>query len=179
VVLSTQPDPMDFLPSPEEGARVYAMDRAHVFHSWSAQENVSPMPIAAARGSYVWDYNGKRYLDFSSQLVNTNIGHQHPKVVAAIKAQAERMCTIAPSYANDVRSEAARMICQLAPEGLNKVFFTNAGTEAVEHATRMARLHTGRPKLLSAYRSYHGATTTSINLTGDRGVGRTIRDRPG
>ncbi|MGO8874607.1 MAG: aspartate aminotransferase family protein [Acidimicrobiales bacterium] len=151
----------------EEGARVYAADRAHVFHSWSAQELIKPMVIAGAEGSYVWDYDGNRYLDFSCQLVNTNIGHQHPKVVAAIKAQADRLCTVAPQHANDVRSEAARLICERAPEQMNKVFFTNAGAEAVEHATRMARLHTGRIKLLSAYRSYHGATTTAINLTGD------------
>ena len=151
----------------EEGARVYAADRAHVFHSWSAQALIKPMVIAGAEGSYVWDYDGKKYLDFSCQLVNTNIGHQHPKVVAAIKAQADRLCTVAPQHANDVRSEAARLITELAPDGLNKVFFTNAGAEAIEHATRMARLHTGRIKLLSAYRSYHGATTTAINLTGD------------
>jgi taurine--2-oxoglutarate transaminase len=158
---------MTTLETSEEGARVYAADRAHVFHSWSAQELIKPMVIAGAEGSYVWDYDGKRYLDFSCQLVNTNIGHQHPKVVAAIKAQADKLCTVAPQHANDVRSEAARMICELAPDGFEKVFFTNGGTEAIEHATRMARLHTGRIKLLSAYRSYHGGTTTSINLTGD------------
>ena len=151
----------------EEGARVYAADRAHVFHSWSAQALIKPMVIAGAKGSYVWDYDGKRFLDFSSQLVNTNIGHQHPKVVAAIQEQAGRLCTIAPQHANDVRSEAARLICELVPGDLSKVFFTNAGAEAIEHATRMARLHTGRIKLLSAYRSYHGATTTAVNLTGD------------
>ena len=146
---------------------MYAADRAHVFHSWSAQELIKPMAIAGGEGSYVWDYDGKRYLDFSCQLVNTNIGHQHPRVVAAIKAQADRLCTVAPQHANDVRSEAARMICELAPSGFEKVFFTNGGTEAIEHATRMARLHTGRIKLLSTYRSYHGGTSTSINLTGD------------
>jgi taurine---2-oxoglutarate transaminase len=155
------------LDTTEEGARVYAADRAHVFHSWSAQELVTPMVIAGALGSYVWDYDGRRFLDFSCQLVNTNIGHQHPKVVAAIKEQADRLCTVAPQHANDVRSEAARLICELAPAGHNKVFFTNAGAEAIEHATRMARLHTGRIKLLSTYRSYHGGTTTAINLTGD------------
>jgi taurine--2-oxoglutarate transaminase len=153
--------------STEEGERVYAADRAHVFHSWSAQDLLNPMVIAGAEGSYVFDYDGKRYLDFSSQMVNTNIGHQHPKVVAAIKAQADRLCTISPQHANDVRSEAARLICELAPEGLNKVFFTNAGADAIEHAVRMARLHTGRIKLLSTYRSYHGGTTTAVNLTGD------------
>jgi taurine--2-oxoglutarate transaminase len=154
-------------PDPAEGARVYAADRAHVFHSWSAQALIKPMVIAGGEGSYVWDYDGNRYLDFSCQLVNTNIGHQHPKVVAAIQAQAAKLCTVAPQHANDVRSEAARLVCELAPAGFEKVFFTNGGTEAIEHATRMARLHTGRPKLLSTYRSYHGGTTTSINLTGD------------
>ncbi len=150
-----------------EGARVYAADRAHVFHSWAAQEVIKPMVIAGAEGSYFWDYDGHRFLDFSCQLVNTNIGHQHPKVVAAIKAQADRLCTVAPQHANDMRGETARLILERAPEGFAKVFFTNGGTEAIEHATRMARQHTGRIKLLSTYRSYHGGTTTSINLTGD------------
>jgi taurine--2-oxoglutarate transaminase len=125
------------------------------------------MVIARAEGSYVWDYDGRSYLDFSSQLVNTNLGHQHPKVLAGIRAQVDRLCTIAPHHANDMRGEAARLICELAPRGLEKVFFTNAGAEAVEHAVRMARLHTGRIKVLSAYRSYHGATSTAANLTGD------------
>src|SRR5271165_2731100 len=152
---------------PATGARVYADDRAYVFHSWLAQARHHPMVIAGASGSYVWDYDGNRYLDFSSQLVNTNIGHQHPKVVAAIQEQAGRLCTIAPQHANDRRGEAARLICELAPPLLDHVFFTNGGAEAVEHAVRMARLHTGRPKVCSTYRSYHGATTTAINLTGD------------
>jgi taurine---2-oxoglutarate transaminase len=148
-------------------ARTYELDRAHVFHSWSAQAAVKPMVITKAEGSYVWDGEGNRLLDFSCQLVNTNIGHQHPVVVAAIKAQADRICTIAPQHANDVRSEAARLIAELAPDGMEKVFFTNAGAEAVENAVRMARLHTGRIKVLSRYRSYHGGTQTAVNLTGD------------
>jgi taurine--2-oxoglutarate transaminase len=147
--------------------RTYDLDRAHVFHSWSAQAALRPMVVERAQGSYVWDGDGNRLLDFSSQLVNTNIGHQHPRVVAAIKEQADRLCTVAPQHANDQRSEAARLVAQIAPPGLDKVFFTNGGAEAVENAARMARLHTGRPKILSAYRSYHGGTTTAINLTGD------------
>ena len=147
--------------------RTYDLDRAHVFHSWSAQAALKPMVITSAQGSYVVDGDGHRLLDFSSQLVNTNIGHQHPKVVAAIRAQADRLCTIAPQYANDQRSEAARLITELTPDGLDKVFFTNAGAEAVENAVRMARLHTGRIKVLSTYRSYHGGTATAVNLTGD------------
>ncbi|GAB3962696.1 aminotransferase class III-fold pyridoxal phosphate-dependent enzyme [Streptomyces sparsus] len=142
-------------------------DRAHVFHSWSAQQLIDPLPVERAAGSYFWDYDGNRYLDFSSQLVNANIGHQHPKVVAAIQEQAGRMCTVAPGFAVDVRSEAARLIAARTPGDLDKIFFTNGGAEAVENAVRLARLHTGRPKLLSAYRSYHGATAAAINLTGD------------
>ena len=88
-------------------AEVVALDRAHVFHSWSAQAALTPMLIAGGEGSYVWDYEGTRYLDFSSQLVNTNIGHQHPKVIAAIQAQAAKLATVAPQHANDVRGEAA------------------------------------------------------------------------
>jgi taurine--2-oxoglutarate transaminase len=144
-----------------------AADRAHVFHSWSAQGLIDPLPVQGAEGSYFWDYDGNRYLDFSSQLVNTNIGHQHPKVVAAIQEQAARMCTLAPGFAVDVRAEAARLIAARTPGDLDKIFFTNGGAEAVENAVRMARLHTGRPKVMSAYRSYHGATAAAINLTGD------------
>ena len=150
-----------------EGRRAYELDRKHVFHSWSAQAQFTPMTIVASEGSYVWDGDGNRLLDFSSQLVNTNIGHQHPKVVAAIAAQAAKLCTVAPQYVNDARSEAARLIAERTPGDLDRVFFTNAGAEAVEHAVRMARLHTGRRKVLSRYRSYHGGTETAINLTGD------------
>ena len=148
-------------------AAAYANDRAHVFHSWSAQGALSPVVIAGAKGSRMWDASGNTWLDFASQLVNVNIGHQHPKLVKAIQAQAGRLCTIAPSFANDMRSEAARLIAELAPGDLDMVFFTNGGTEAVENAVRMARGHTGRLKVLSTYRSYHGATGTSIGLTGD------------
>ncbi len=129
---------------------------------------MTPLVLTDALGSFVWDADGNRYLDFSSQMVNTNIGHQHPAVVEAIREQASRLCTIAPQHANDRRGEAARRIVERSPFGEGaKVFFTNAGAEAVEHAVRMARLHTGRPKVLAAYRSYHGATGTAINLTGD------------
>jgi len=146
---------------------VRRLDRAHVFHSWSAQALIDPLPIARAEGSYFWDGDGKRYLDFSSQLVNVNIGHQHPAIIDAIREQAERLVTVAPGFANDVRAEAARLIAEVAPDGLEKVFFTNGGAEANENAVRMARLHTGRHKVLAAYRSYHGATAGAITLTGD------------
>ncbi|MGI8760870.1 MAG: aspartate aminotransferase family protein [Jatrophihabitantaceae bacterium] len=149
------------------GARVKADDRAHVFHSWSAQALIDPLPIASAQGSYFSDFDGNRYLDFASQLVNVNIGYQHPKLVAAIQEQAARLCTIQPSFANDARSDAARLIAEVAPGDLDRVFFTNGGAEATENALRMARLHTGRFKVLAAYRSYHGATAGAIAMTGD------------
>ncbi len=145
----------------------YGNDRAHVFHSWSAQALISPLAVAGAEGSWMWDYDGKRYLDFSSQLMNVNIGHQHPKLVAAIQEAAGRLCTIAPFHANADRSEAARLIVEVAPDNMAKVFFTNGGAEATENAIRMARLHTGRHKVFAAHRSYHGATAGSITLTGD------------
>jgi len=157
----------DVRPDPERGARVAADDRAHVFHSWSAQAKISPLPIAGASGSHFWDYEGNRYLDFSSQLVNVNIGYQHPRLVAAVQEAAARQTTIAPSFADESRSEAARMIAERAPGTLDKVFFTNGGAEATENAMRMARLHTGRHKILATYRSYHGATAGSITATGD------------
>jgi taurine--2-oxoglutarate transaminase len=152
---------------PAAARRAYELDRKHVFHSWSAQDLLDPMVISAALGSWVWDGNGKKYLDFSSQLVNTNIGHQHPGVVAAIAAQAAKLCTIAPSHVNEARSEAARLITERTPGELDKIFFTNGGADANEHAVRMARLHTGRTKVLSAYRSYHGGTQLAVNMTGD------------
>ncbi|MEU9617349.1 aspartate aminotransferase family protein, partial [Streptomyces sp. NPDC048209] len=149
------------------GQAVKATDRAHVFHSWSAQALIDPLAVAGAEGSYFWDHDGNRYLDFSSQLVNTNIGHQHPKVVAAIQEQAAKLCTIAPGFAVEPRSEAARLIAERTPGDLDKIFFTNGGAEANENAIRLARLHTGRQKVLSTYRSYHGATANAIALTGD------------
>jgi len=144
-----------------------AADRAHVFHSWSAQAHIAPMPIAGGAGAWFWDHDGNRFLDFASQLVNLNLGHQHPRLVQAIKDQADQLCMVAPVFANDTRSAAAAAIAAHAPGTLNKVFFTNGGAEAIENAVRMARLHTGRHKVLAAYRSYHGATATAIALTGE------------
>jgi taurine--2-oxoglutarate transaminase len=148
-------------------ADVVALDRANVFHSWSAQKSLNPMAIAGGSGSTVWDHDGNTYLDFSSQLVNTNIGHQHPKVVAAIAQQATSLATVAPGAANHVRATAAAEILSHAPANMEKVFFTNGGADANENAIRMARLHTGRDKVISRYRSYHGNTGAAIVATGD------------
>lgn len=151
----------------EANARVRADDRGHVFHSWSAQALIDPHPVAGGEGASFWDYEGNTFLDFSSQLVNLNLGHQHRDLVAAIQEQAGRLATIQPSMANDVRGELARRISEIAPDGFSKVFFTNGGADANENAVRMARLVTGKRKVLSAYRSYHGNTSTAITLTGD------------
>jgi taurine--2-oxoglutarate transaminase len=145
----------------------YDLDREYVFHSWSAQAALNPIVIESAQGCYVVDGDGNRLLDLSSQLVNTNIGHQHPKVVAAIKEQADVLCTVAPQHANAARGRAAELIIDRAPANMRKVFFTNGGAEAVEYAIRMAKLHTGRNKVLSTYRSYHGGTHAAVNVTGD------------
>jgi taurine--2-oxoglutarate transaminase len=123
--------------------------------------------VKSADGVYVTGEDDVTYLDFSSQLVNTNIGHQHPSVVRAIQEQAATLATIAPQHGYESRYRCAELILDHSFRGAAKVFFTNGGTEAVEHAVRMARLHTGQAKILAAYRSYHGATSTSINLTGD------------
>ena len=154
-------------PNPADGKRAYDLDRAHVFHSWSAQGALNPMAIAGGKGSEVWDFDGNTFLDFSSQLVNTNLGHQHPAVIAAIKAQADVLTTVAPAQANLARGEAAKRIISKADAHFGKVFFTNGGADAIENAIRMARLTTGRDKVLSTYRSYHGNTGAAIVATGD------------
>jgi taurine--2-oxoglutarate transaminase len=150
-----------------DAERAYALDRQHVFHSWSAQAKLDPLVVTKAQGSHIWDADGNRLLDFSSQLVYTNLGHQHPRVIEAIQEQAASLCTISPAIANGTRSEAARLISSHTPGDLDRVFFTNGGADANEHAIRMARLHTGKHKVLSAYRSYHGGSQLAINVTGD------------
>jgi len=147
--------------------RTVELDRAFVFHSWSAQAALQPLVLSGGLGSRVWDNSGRTYLDFSSQLVNVNIGHQHPAVTQAIIEQLGTLATVAPATANLARGEAAKRIVERAPAQFNKVFFTNGGADAVENAIRMARLHTGRDKVLSAYRSYHGNTGAAVVATGD------------
>jgi taurine--2-oxoglutarate transaminase len=150
-----------------EGKRIVAEDRDYIIHSWSVQSALAPLAVAGAEGRHFWDYDGKRYLDFASQLVNVSIGHQHPKLVAAIKEQADRLCTIGPPMANDKRSELARLIAEVMPGDLRYTFFTNGGAEANENAIKLARWVTGRHKVIARYRSYHGATGGAITLTGD------------
>lgn len=152
---------------PTRGKEVADLDRSYVFHSWSAQAQISPLPVAGGEGSYFWDFDGNKYLDFSSQLVFTNIGHQHPKVISAIQEQAALYTTVAPQHANEARGRAAQRITERAGAHHNKVFFTNGGADGIENAIRLVRLHTNRHKVLSFYRSYHGNTGAAITSTGD------------
>ena len=150
-----------------DAERIQELDRKHVLHSWSVQNQISPLPVAGAEGRYFWDYNGNRYLDFASQLVNVNLGHQHPKVVAAIVEQAQKLTTIGPPMAHETRSELARLIAEVTPGDLTMSFFTNGGAEANENAIKLARWYTGRHKIVARYRSYHGATAGAVSATGD------------
>lgn len=144
-----------------------AADHAYVFHSWSAQNALSSFSIDRAEGCYLWDDDGRQYLDFSSQLIYANIGYAHPRVVAAIQEQAAKLATISPGTVNRQRTEAARLILSHLPDSFGKVFFTNAGADANENAIRLARLATGRTKVISHYRSYHGNTGAAICASGD------------
>jgi taurine---2-oxoglutarate transaminase len=152
---------------PKTGERIVADAKEFVLYSWSVQDAISPIAVAGADGRYFWDYEGKRYLDFASQLVNVSIGHQHPRVVEAIKEQAERLCTIGPPMASESRSALGRLLSEVTPGDLSMSFFTNGGAEANENAIKLARWYTGRHKVIARYRSYHGATAGAITLTGD------------
>jgi taurine---2-oxoglutarate transaminase len=152
---------------PKTGERIAADAKEFVLYSWSVQDQIAPIAVAGADGRYFWDYDGKRYLDFASQLVNLSIGHQHPRVVEAVREQAERLCTIGPPMASESRSTLGRLLAEVTPGDLSMSFFTNGGAEANENAIKLARWYTGRHKIIARYRSYHGATAGAITLTGD------------
>lgn len=139
----------------------------HTMFSWAASGKVEPLPIARAEGVYMYTPEGKRILDFNSQLMCVNIGHSHPKLVAAIKQAAEGLLYVYPGAATEPRARLAQRLAQLCPGDIDTFFFTLGGAEANENAIKAARLYTGRPKLLSSYRSYHGATNACMQLTGD------------
>src|SRR5215467_12280480 len=149
------------------GQQIVEDAKRYVLYSWSVQDAIAPIAVAGADGRYFWDYDGKRYLDFASQLVNVSIGYGHPKVVAAIKEQAESLATIGPPMATESRSRLGRLIAEVTPGDLTMSFFTNGGAEANENAIKLARWYTGRHKIIARYRSYHGATGGAITLTGD------------
>src|SRR5690242_11342821 len=150
-----------------DAKRIQELDQRYVLHSWSVQNKISPLAVAGGEGRYFWDLEGNRYLDFASQLVNVSIGYQHPKVVAAIKEQADKLTTIGPPMAHETRSELARLLAEVTPGDLTMSFFTIGGAEANENAIKLARWYTGRHKIVTRYRSYHGATAGAITLTGD------------
>ncbi len=143
------------------------LERQHVLRSWAVQNKNTYEEIVGAEGCWFWNKEGKRYLDFSSQLININIGHQHPKIIAAIKEQADKLCYIAPFYASEPRAKLAELIARYTPGDLSKVLFTLGGAESNDNALKIARQYTGRFKVLARYRSYHGATYGAISLTGD------------
>ncbi|NRB02928.1 MAG: aminotransferase class III-fold pyridoxal phosphate-dependent enzyme [Rhodobacteraceae bacterium] len=154
------------------------MHADHYLQSWSKQGG-RPKVITGAEGSWFWDSDGKRYLDFQSQLVNANLGHQHPKIVQAIKDQADRLCYIGPAMGNDKRSELAALMNEVTPANISSTFFTTGGAAANETAIRIARHKTGRSKIIARYRSYHGSTGGTLSLTGDPRHHLTRADMPG
>lgn len=135
--------------------------------SWSKQRNLNPIPVAKGEGIYFWDTEGTRYTDMSSQLVNMNLGFGNKAIGDAIKAQVDQYCFISPAYGNEARATLAQKIISLMPDNMGKVFFTNAGADANENAVKMARMFTGRNKVFSRYRSYHGSSFGAGNLTGE------------
>ncbi len=146
---------------------IVRLNREYTLFSWSVQSAVDPIPAVRAEGVYFWDASGKRYLDFSAQLMNLNIGHQHPKVVRAIQEQAAQLCFVQPALATEPRGLLGQMLATVAPGNLKKAFFCLGGAEANENAIKIARMYTGRHKILARYRSYHGASHGAIALTGD------------
>lgn len=146
---------------------IVRLNREYTFFSWTAQGAVNPIPVARAEGVYLWDADGRRYLDFSAQLMNVNAGHGHPHIVTAIKEQADRLTYAAPAFATQARGELGRMLSEITPGDLNKTFFTLGGAEAIENAIKIARTFTGRQKIVTRYRSYHGATYGALSAGGD------------
>lgn len=149
------------------GAQVVEKQKKYVLQSWSKQGGLNPIAVEKAEGIYFYDYDGKRYTDMSSQLVNLNLGFGNEDIAEAIKAQVDKFCFIGPSYVAESRSELAEMIIKLLPDTFGKVFFTNAGADANENAIKIARMYTGRKKVFSRYRSYHGSSFGAGNLTGE------------
>jgi len=159
-----------------DSSRIAENEKKYVIHSWMAQKDFKPFIVTGGKGAVIWDETGKKYLDFSSQLFNVNIGHQHPKVVAAIKEQADKLCYVGPGPANDTRGELCRMLAEIAPGDLVKTFLSSGGGTANENAIKIARLYTGKSKIISRWRSFHGATYGAISITGDP---RRLANEPG
>lgn len=143
----------------------------HTIFSWSKQSGLNPLNIESAKGVYIYDRSGKRYLDFTSQLMNVNIGHGHPAITEAVMKQMNEFSYVNPGMATEARGLLGKKLAEITPGSLNRTFFTNGGTEAIEHAIKLARLYTGRHKIITLYQSYHGATYGALCAGGDpRGI---------
>ena len=139
----------------------------HTIFSWSKQSGLNPLNIERAKGVYIYDRNGKKFIDFSSQLMNVNIGHGHPKVTDAVMKQMNEVSYVHPGMITEARGKLGKKLAEISPGSLNRTFFTNGGTEAIEHAIKLARLYTGRHKIITLYQSYHGATYGALSAGGD------------
>jgi taurine--2-oxoglutarate transaminase len=163
--------PVDQLTSlattPLTSAEVVQITRDTNYGTWRFQKGWNPMHIVDAEGCHIIDANGKRYLDFSAQLMCMNLGHKNQAVIASIKKQAEDLAYAMPGYATNARAELSKLLLEVLPAGLNKFFFTTSGTDANEAAFKIARMYTGKTKIIARYRSYHGSTAGSIAATGD------------
>ncbi|HEX7346326.1 MAG TPA: aminotransferase class III-fold pyridoxal phosphate-dependent enzyme, partial [Candidatus Limnocylindrales bacterium] len=146
---------------------IVALNRAHTFFSWSAQGAIDPIAVDHAEGVWLFTPDGKRILDFNSQLMSVNIGHGDRRVVDAITEQATKLQFVQPAFATEVRGRLGQKLAQILPGDMDKVFFTLGGAEAIENAIKLARHYTGRYKVLARYRAYHGATMGAMTLTGD------------
>ena len=149
------------------GREIVDLTRKHTLFEWSAQSKVDPIPVARAKGIYFWTPEGKRFIDFNSQLMSVNIGHGDERVIKAIAEQASVLAYANPFMATEVRARLGAKLAEITPGDVDVFFFTNGGAEANENAIKMARAFTGRHKIIARYRSYHGATAGAISLTGD------------
>src|SRR5438132_220279 len=149
------------------GEEIVALAKKHTLYEWSAQSKVDPIPVSRAKGIYFWTPEGKRCIDFNSQLMSVNIGHGDERVIQAISEQAATLAYANPFMATEPRARLGAKLAEITPGDIDTFFFTNGGSEANENAVKIARFFTGRNKILARYRSYHGATAGSISLTGD------------
>lgn len=141
--------------------------REYTLYEWGTQEQINPIPFARAKGNYLWDADGKRYLDFNSQAMCVNIGHADDRVVQAIAQQVAELPYVVPAHATEARGKLGRELARISPPGLNKSYITLAGADANEAAVRIARLYTGRHKIITRYRSYHGSSQGVMYASGD------------
>jgi taurine--2-oxoglutarate transaminase len=155
------------VPKPMTGEEMIALSKKHTLFEWSAQSRVDPIPVARAKGIYFWTPEGKRFIDFNSQLMCVNIGHGDDRVIRAIQRQTAALAYASPFMATEPRALLGAKLAELAPGHIDVFFFTNGGAEANENAIKIARFYTGRHKIIARYRSYHGATAGAISLTGD------------